>query len=65
VLLQVLLVQLAAIASPGPNVLLVAHTLGMSTPGSRVRYLRNRGWIDRLAGVVMATFGLLFATGLW
>jgi threonine/homoserine/homoserine lactone efflux protein len=38
--------------------------LGMSAPGSRSRYLRNRGWIDRVAGVVIATFGLLLATGL-
>lgn len=42
----------------------VVIALGMSAPGSRSRYLRNRGWIDRVAGVVIATFGLLFATGL-
>ena len=57
----------AAVALIFANALLwhVVIALGMSTPGSRERYLRNRGWIDRLAGVVMATFGLLLATGLW
>jgi threonine/homoserine/homoserine lactone efflux protein len=32
---------------------------GLSTPRARGRYLRSRGWIDRVAGAVMATFGVL------
>lgn len=46
---------------------LVCHALmavTLSTPGARGRYLRSHRWVDRAAGVVMATLGLLLATDL-
>jgi threonine efflux protein len=38
--------------------------IALSTPGARSRYLRARPWVDRAAGAVMATLGLLLATDL-